>query len=358
MSVFHGLFARTTMRVFVKRKTDLCYNKPMKKINLIEKLNLWRAIARDYTLPQTAIAYAFAVVLASKNYQVDYFLSFLGLIGVLLAHMSVNILDDYFDWKSGAVEEYKKLILAGEQIKTHKCFYLEQGLTSHRSLLVVALSMDFIATLIGLYILSKVGVGIIVIVLITGLIGFFYSAPPFRLSYHGLSELAIGIVFGPLLLAGAYITAGGSIDTTILFSSIIIGIFIANISFVHCIMDFKSDKNVGKTSLATLLKSPQNAIVTLAVFYTIAYALVLIGIYLKIFPFASILTFIIIPINYALIKLMKNDKKAKQFWMGPLENWDYVIKEGSDWFMLRLCLSRNIAVEFIILLGVTYYVFK
>ncbi len=233
-----------------KRKTDLCYNKPMKKINFIEKLNLWRAIARDYTLPQTAIAYAFAALLASKNYQVDYFLSLLGLIGVLLVHASVNILDDYFDWKSGAVEEYKKLITAGEQAKTHKCFYLEEGLTTHKSLLIVALSMDAIAGLLGLYILSKVGFMVLVIAVITGLIGFFYSAPPFRLSYHGLSELAIGIVFGPLLLCGAYITAGGRIDSTILFSSVIIGIFIANISFVHCIMDFKSDKNVGKTLLA------------------------------------------------------------------------------------------------------------
>ena len=329
----------------------------MKKMNIIKKLNLWRAIARDYTLPQTVIAYVFAVVLASKNYQIDYLLSFLGLIGVLLAHMSVNILDDYFDWKSGAVEEYKKLITAGEQAKTHKCFYLEEGLTSHKSLLIVALSMDAIAALIGLYIVSKVGIGIIVIAVLTGLIGFFYSAPPFRLSYHGLSELAIGIVFGPLLLSGAYMAAGGVVDVTILFSSVIIGIFIANISFVHCIMDYQSDKNVGKTSLATLLKSPQNAIVALTIFYTIAYLLVLIGIYLKIFPFASILTFVIIPINAMFIKLMKNSEKEKKFWMGPLENWDHVIKEGSDWFMLRLCLSRNIAVEFIILLGLTYYLF-
>lgn len=330
----------------------------MKKINLIEKINLWRAIARDYTLSQTLIPYLFAVVLAAKNYQVDYFFSFLGLIGVMLAHMSVNILDDYFDWKSGSVEEYKKLINAGEQAKTHKCFYLEEELTSHKSLLKVALTMDAIAVLLGFYIFLKVGFAIIVIALITALIGFFYSAPPFRLSYKGLSELAIGIVFGPLLLSGAYITAGGQIDTTILFASIIVGIFVANVSFVHCIMDFKSDSNVGKTSLATLLKSPKNAIILLSVLYVTAYLLVLVGIYLRIFPFASILTFIMLPINAALIKLMKNSDTTKKFWMGPLENWEYVVKEGSDWFMLRLCLSRNVSAEFILILGLTYYFFK
>lgn len=326
--------------------------------NILAKINLWRAIARDYTLPQTFIAYCFAVVLAAKNYQVDIFLSFLGLIGVLLAHASVNILDDYFDWKSGAVEEYKKLLAAGEQAKTHKCFYLEEGLTSHKSLLVAALSMDVTAGLLGLYIASKVGISVILIALIAAFFGFFYSAPPFKFSCRGMSELIIGIVFGPLLLSGAYIVAGGVIDKTILLSSVIIGILIANISFVHCIMDFKSDQNVGKTSLATLMKSPQNAVKLLSLFYILAYSLLIIGVYLNIFPIATLLALIILPKNVALIKLMRNDDRKKHLWMGYLENWNHVIKDGSEWFMLRLCLSRNLVIDFVFIFGVTYYLFS
>lgn len=326
-------------------------------MKFLERINLWRAIARDYTLPQTVISYVFAVVLASKHYNVDIWLSFLGLIGALLAHMSVNILDDYFDWKNGSVKEYKKLLDAGEQAKTHKCFYLEQGLTSHKSLLIVALSMDGVAGLIGLYIALHVGISVLIIAALAGFLGFFYSAPPFKFSYRGMSELVIGIVYGPLLLSGAYITAGGMIDKTILFSSIIIGIFVANISFVHCIMDFKSDQNAGKTSLATLLKSPKNATVALFIFYVIAFLLIIIGILAKIFPIATLLTLIILPKVIALIKLMTNNDITKKFWMGYFENWDHVIKEDSSWFMLRLCLSRNIVIDFVILFGATYYLF-
>lgn len=327
-------------------------------MNLIKKINLWRAISRDYTLPQTVISYCFAVVLAATNYHINIFLSFLGLIGVLLAHASVNILDDYFDWKSGAVEEYKKLIDAGEQAKTHKCFYLQEGLTSHRSLLVVALSMDTVAGLLGLYIASKVGISVILIALIAAFCGFFYSAPPFKFSYRGMSELIIGIVFGPLLLSGAYIVAGGTLDKTILFSSVIIGIIVANISFVHCIMDFQSDKNVGKISLATLMKSPQNAVKLLSFLYALAYLLLIIGVYFKIFPIATLLSLLIIPKIAALIKLMGNNDKKKRIWMGYLENWDHVLKDGSDWFMLRLCLSRNLVMDFVFIFGVTYYLFS
>lgn len=327
-------------------------------MKIIEKINLWRAIARDYSLPQTVIAYLFAVALAAKSYHVNYLLSFLGLIGVLLAHASVNILDDYFDWKNGAVDAYKKLIDAGEQVKTHKCFYLEQGLTSHKSLLIVALSMDTIAGFLGLYIASKVGFSVILIAAFAGILGFFYSAEPFKFSYRGMSELVIGIIFGPLLLSGAYITAGGTIDKTIIFASIIIGIFIANISFVHCIMDFNSDKNAGKTSLATLLKSQKNAIIFLLILYLLAFTLTLLGVYLQIFPIAACFTLILLPKTLALINLMFNESKGKKLWMGILENWDHIIKEGSDWFMLRLCISRNISVEYILLLGLTYLIFK
>ena len=329
----------------------------IENIKLSEKINLWRAIVRDYTLPQTVISYVFAVILACKFYQVNLLFSFLGLTGVLLAHMSVNIWDDFFDWKNGVVDEYKKLVEQGEQAKTHKCFYLEEGLTSHKSLFFVASIMDFFAGCIGLFLAFKVGFIVLAIAAAAGFLGIFYSAPPLKFSYRGMSEFVIGIVYGPLLLSGAYIVAGGSFDKNILFSSIIIGILVANISFVHCIMDYKSDVKCGKTSLATIMGSPQNAVKLLGWVYFIAFLIFFIGIYLGLFPFASALVFILIPKIFALLKLMLNEDRKRKFWMGYLGNWDYVIKEGSDWFMMRLCISRNIVVEFIFIFAFTYYLF-
>ncbi|MDD3436743.1 MAG: DUF1796 family putative cysteine peptidase [Candidatus Gastranaerophilales bacterium] len=329
-------------------------NKFVKKIN---RLKIWFRIARGYTIPQSVIPYIFAVIFAAKQCHINYFLSFLGLIGVALVHMSVNMLDDYFDWKKGAVAEYKKLVDAGIQTATHKCFYLEQNLTTPKKLFNVAIAMDAVACLIGLFISYKVGISLIIIAFLTGLMGFFYSAPPIRLSYRGLGEIAIGIIFGPLLMAGAYITAGATLDKPILFASLSLGLLIANIAHTHAIMDFKSDEKVGKTSLATFFKTRDNAIVVQALIYIAAYLILALGIILKIFPLAYAITFITIPKAYALIKLMKTEEKQKKLWMGVIENWKQLQEEGSDWFMLRLCLSRNILIDFILILGVTYYLF-
>jgi len=326
-------------------------------MKITDKIKLWLNIGRAYTAPTSILPYTFAIVLASKNYNIDYFLSFLGLIGVVLAHLSVNMLDDYFDWKKGAVAEYKKLSEQGIVTITNKCFYLEQNLTTPKAVLFVALLMDAVACLIGLYIALKVGFSVIIIALLAGLMGFFYSAPPFRLSYYGFGEPVIGIIFGPLLMSGAYITAGGSIDKPIILASIAIGALIANVAHTHAVMDFEADKKVGKKSFPILFKTKDRAIVVQALIYEFAYLVILIGIFAKIFPLPCILTFITIPKTVALLKLMKSQDKTKKLWMGAIENWEFLQKEGSDWFMLRLCLSRNIMIDFVVIFGITYYLF-
>ncbi len=321
---------------------------------VLEKIKLWFFIGRGYTVPNSVLPYVFALVLAAINYDVDWGLSFLGLIGVVLAHMSVNMLDDYFDWKKGAVAEYKKLLDKGLQARTHKCFYFEENLVTPKQLILVALSMDAVACIIGLFIAANVGNIILIFAAIAGILGFFYAAPPIRLSYQALGEISIGIIFGPLIMFGAYITAGGEIDSIIVVSSIIVGLLDANIAHVHAIMDFDSDVQVKKLSLATFVKNKKNAIMLQTLIYLSAYFILALGIVFEIFPVGAVLTFITLPMVYKLEKLMKNDDIEKKLWMGPIENWEAHKKEGSARFMMRLCISRNILVFFILILCITY----
>lgn len=324
---------------------------------IIDKIKLWFEIGRGFTTPLSVLPYIFAVILAAKYYQIDYLLSFLGLVGIFIVHLSVNMLDDYFDWKKGAVAEYKRLAEQGVVPENNKCFYFSQNLVSPQTVFAVSLSIAFIAFLIGVFIASKVGISVIVIALITALLGFFYSANPIKLSYRGLGEPVIAIIFGPLLMTGAYITAGAHIDKFILVISVITGLLVMNIGYTHAVIDFDSDMKTGKKSFPGLFKTKDNAIFVLALIYALAYFILACGVFAKIFPFAVFLTFITIPKALGLVKLMKKPDKEKKFWMGPLENWEQVKKQGSEWFMLRICISRNIVTDFIILFSVSYYLF-
>lgn len=324
-------------------------------MSVANNIKLWLNIGRGYTIPQSALPYIFAVILAAKQYKIDYFLSFLGLIGIVSVHLSFNMLDDYFDWKKGAVAKYKELAQKGIVAITNKCFYFEQNLTTPKTVFIVSLVMDAIAFLIGIFIALKVGTSVIIIALITAVLGFFYSSDPVKLSYIGLGEPVIGIIFGPLLMFGAYITAGASPDKVVLFASIIIGLLVANIAYTHAIMDFDSDIKAGKKSFPILFKTKDNAIKVQCFIYIFAYVIFAVSLLLKVYPLKTVLVFITLPKALALIKLMKTEAREKKLWMGPVENWEQLKKEGLDWFMLRLCIARNLVTDFIVIFSIAYY---
>ena len=113
-----------------------------------------------------------------------------------------------------------------------------------------------------------------------------------------------------------------------------------------------------KKSLAVRCGSQNNAIILQGLIFAFAYAFTALGIMLHALPIASAIVFITIPKSLALVKMMQNDFKTKKWWMGILEDWERHEKEGSDWFMMRLCLSRNIVSDFAVILGITYFFFK
>lgn len=326
-------------------------------MKFLERLKLWFEIGRGFTTPLSVLPYVFAVILAAKNHKIDFLLSFLGLIGIFIVHLSVNMLDDYFDWKKGAVATYKNLEAQGLVPENNKCFYFTQNLVTPLQVFIVASLMAGIAFLIGLFIASKVGISVIIIALITAILGFFYSASPIKLSYRGLGEPVIALIFGPLLMTGAYLTAGAHLDKFILLISTIMGIFVMNIGYVHAVSDFDSDLKVGKKSFPGFFKTKENAITVLGMIYAFAYALLVYGIKVKIFPLAAIATLILLPKIITLLNLMRNSDLEPKFWMGPMEDWVKVKEQGAEWFMLRICLTRNIVTDFIVLFSITYYLF-
>lgn len=323
-------------------------------MNIVQKINLWRRIGRDYTLSQSFLPYLLAFVMATKVCQVNYFLSMLGLIGVVLVQMSMNMMDDYFDWKSGSVAEYKKLLDEGMKARSHKCFYLINSSVSINQLLFAALFLDFVAGVFGLIIALNVGWHVVAIALFAGVLGVCYSAPYIKLGQRGFGEISIGIIFGPLLMMGAYITAGANVDFTMLYTSIFVGVMVASLAFGHSIMDFDSDKNVGKVTLPVALGSRKKSALVLGLAFVFSYLMVLIGLIKGIYPMPVLLVFLTLPRAFGVLKIMNTDTREKKFWMGVMENWKMHQEEGSDWFMLRFFSIRNTVNDFLILLTLAF----
>ncbi len=84
-------------------------------------------------------------------------------------------------------------------------------------------------------------------------LAFFYHAPPIKLSYRGLGELAVGVVYGPLICCGTYLVQRGHVSGAVFQASIPLGLLIAAFLWINEFPDFRADETAGKRTLVVRL---------------------------------------------------------------------------------------------------------
>ena len=138
------------------------------------------------------------------------------IIGVMIAHLSSNVLNDYFDVKDGTDEEnsdYFQQVSGGSRA-------IELGLITLKGTKKLGFILAAVALLIGGIILlstNPANINSVIICALAGLfLGYFYTAPPLRLvARKGLGELTIFLTFGPLITIGtAFAIFNGDLNST------------------------------------------------------------------------------------------------------------------------------------------------
>lgn len=311
----------------------------------------WLKAARVHTLPMSFMSWLVVFLIAFKQGG-NVFYGFLALIGIMSAHLGVNLIDDYFDFKRevGTIKssEEKKSI----KMQKGKCAYLISGQTTLNKVLFVVCLYFGIAAIIGLFFFIVCGWQTAVIAALTGLLCLLYP----YLTYWGLSEFAVGLAFAPLLFAGVSYVMLGYFSNPILLLSLSTGLLTVGLLHTHALMDYDFDIKDNKVTLCTLSGSKENALAGLGIMMAVAYINIALGVLLHIFPQTYLLTFITIPLPIALYKLMESGISHpeiiydKKFWMGPMENWETIKANNAQSFMLRFYLSRNIMMFFTLML--------
>jgi 1,4-dihydroxy-2-naphthoate octaprenyltransferase len=314
----------------------------------MKKLVYWIQNARAYALPQSVLPSLVAVFMAVGNEGFSVGLSIVAVLGVMLAHLSVNLFDDYFDYQFKSEEVREQTAAEGQRARIAKSPYLTSGEVTPRQLFVVASLFGIAALLLGCIVFVKRGLIPLYIALAAGFLGFFYSGKPIRFCFHGLGELVTGFIFGPLLMAGVHYAACGTLNTGVWVVSVAVGLWVVNILFTHSIMEVSTDKKVGKKTLAEVLKTREWQLVASAVFNFTPYIILLIALILRnLHPiFATI--FIILPLSVTLFYLLyqfcyhPEREFKRRWWFGPIEHWDAICENHLEWFAIRWFLARNI----------------
>jgi 1,4-dihydroxy-2-naphthoate octaprenyltransferase len=321
----------------------------------VKKIYFWLRNARPVALPQSIFPAILAGVMAFNCSGFSFLYLILAITGVVLLHLSINLFDDYFDYKNHNVKIRNELAENKMFSRTGKCNYLVSKEASLKQLFCVASLLLLFAAVLGGIIFLHRGIFIFYLMLTGGILGISYSAKPFCLSYRGLGEITIGIMFGPLLMTGVFYAACGLYIPAVSIVSSATGLLVGNIEFTHSILDYHPDKYVRKKTLAVLLKDPKiqfifSCILTLSPFVLIGYGIAFdylsrwYALVLLIFPLGLYFSYSI----YAFFR-----RPQKQFFpcflMGPMENWEKIQQNGIDWFVFRWYLSRNLTMFFCIL---------
>jgi 1,4-dihydroxy-2-naphthoate octaprenyltransferase len=159
-------------------------------------------LTRAAVLPMTLVAGLLAGLLAVREPGFLWGWFLLALLGILLAHVANNLMNDLFDTDVGQdTASYPRAQYAPHPILS--------GLTSRRQLALISAAVNVADLAIMLILVAARGP----IVLAFGIGGFLlsaaYTAPPLRLKKRGLGELDVLLTWGPLMVGGTYYSATG-----------------------------------------------------------------------------------------------------------------------------------------------------
>jgi 1,4-dihydroxy-2-naphthoate polyprenyltransferase len=196
-------------------------------------------------LSATAVPVLLGVAVAASHGAFTWWTALLTLVGGSFAHLAINVTNDIFDTLSGADEANTTptQFSGGSRVAVY-------DLVSIRGLSQLAIALFAAAALIGFVLVAVTGSLTLLAIGVAGIVvGVAYTAPPLKLVYRGVGEIAVAIGFGPIMLLGAYVVQTGRLAWEPLVLSLVPGILISLILFVNEIPDRCSDASAGKRTL-------------------------------------------------------------------------------------------------------------
>ena len=254
-----------------KEVIDTCNLSPDKRMDAVSRwLVLMRACVFQMSLTSGLIGGLLAVSVGAIN----WFYFSLALVGLVVAHAANNLSNDYFDLQEGLdTKDYPRALYAPHPVLS--------GLTTQRGLATAFITLTAIDALIALYLTYVRGPLVLGFAAAGLLISLFYTAWPLKLKYHGLGELGVFIVWGPLMIGGTYFIAAGNLPSWIWVACLPYALAVTTVVMGKHLDKLPYDKPRGVRTLAVILgEASTNRLIRgmMVFFYLISLGLVLSGI--------------------------------------------------------------------------------
>jgi 1,4-dihydroxy-2-naphthoate octaprenyltransferase len=259
-------------------------------------LSTWFRAIRIRFLLSSVIAVCLGLAINWWHHQtIDVFSASLTFAGVIALHASVDLLNDYWDFKRNIDTKTKRTNFSGGT------GVLPEGLLKPKEVYVAGIVALILGAAIGGYFIFVNGVTVAIILTFAIVSIYFYST---RIVDSGLGELFVAIK-GTMIVLGAYFVQSSEIVTESVLGGIVLGVLSSMVLFVNSFPDFDADKASGRRTLVILL-GKKRATSIIWIFSSIAYGVIIAGVASQTLPVFSLITLFTIPL------LIKSGRELKQ----------------------------------------------
>ena len=266
-------------------------------------LSAWFRVIRIRFLLASVIAVSVGLAINWWHFsQIDVLHAIMTMGGVIALHASVDLLNDYWDFKRGIDTQTQRTKMSGGT------GVLPEGLLQPNQVYRAGIAFLIIGALIGSYFVIVDGIIIGILLAFAVLSIYFYST---KIVDSGLAEIFV-TVKGTVIVLGTYFIQTSEITTASIMGGIFVGVLSSLVLFITSFPDYDADKSKGRKTLVIFL-GKQKAVSMFWVFPIVAYSILLSGVIFEIFPVFSLITLAVIPLVIKSgIRLRKNFDKIQE----------------------------------------------
>ena len=259
-------------------------------------ISVWLRIIRIRFLLASVIAVSLGLAINWwQTGNIEIFDAILIMCGVLSLHASVDLLNDYWDFKRGIDTVTQRTKMSGGT------GVLPEGLLKPKQVYAAGIIFLIVGAAIGTYFVFTDGIIIGLILAFAVLSVYFYST---KIVDWGLAEIFI-VIKGTMIVIGTCFIQTTQITESAILGGIVVGILSSFVLFITSFPDHDADKAKGRKTLVINL-GKQKACTFFWVFPIIFYSVSIFAIIIGVFPIFCLIILSTIPL------VIKFGKKLKQ----------------------------------------------
>ncbi len=263
-------------------------------------LSTWLRIIRIRFLLASVIAVSNGLAITYWKYStIDPVYAILTYVGVVFLHASVDLLNDYWDYKRGIDIATKRTKFSGGT------GVLPENLLKPRTVYIAGLVFLILGASIGTYFIAIRGVTIAIILGFAVIAIYFYST---TIVNAGLGELFVAIK-GAMIVLGSLYVQNATLEPAAMYGGAIVGLLSATVLFINSFPDYEADKSKGRRTLVIIL-GRKVASTTFPMFIIAAYALIAGGIFFGLTKVYCLICFVSMPLAIKSALSLRKDPQS------------------------------------------------